>query len=330
MPDSVMHKPSSVAEKLLGALQLPRVGTATLRQLAQKIEEAPDADVVGLLAEWFPRIPAPSATDLDLATSSASRLVESCAEHGIGILSILDSDYPRQLAGIKDAPPLLYVKGDIAAFGPLSFAIVGTREASEGGRRLAHRIASIAVKHGFVVTSGLARGIDTAAHRGALSEGGRTVAVLAHGLDKVTPASNRDLADELVDAGGALVSEHAPGVPPRPAEYVRRNRIQCGLSVASIMVESGEEGGSIHQARFTREQGRDLYAVLPNDVSKEWGFNESGGKLLVDTMEAVPLRSSSDFLAALAKYGEAERGDVESTERVSGGVDDGKQLGFRW
>src|SRR5690606_19747579 len=125
-------------------------------------------------------------------------------------------------------------------------------------------------------------------------------AVLAHGLDTVAPTRNRPLAEQILTSGGVLLSEHPPGVPPRPAEFVRRNRIQSGLSIASIVVESGREGGAIHQARFTIAHGRTLFAVLPPPgLIAKYNYNAEGAHLLLDRMSALQLSSYQDLAEAL-------------------------------
>jgi DNA processing protein len=298
--------------QLLTALQLPGVGAAAVRKLANAMR---DQDEV----TWFYSPTQHERSNQDLVTrfqfrtqnerpiedltqwmpaaaSKARKILEACASRSIFVISILDPEYPRRLRSIKDAPPVLYIRGSVAALNKSGCAVVGTRKATETGLKIARRIASVLAEHGLSTVSGLALGIDAAAHSGAVEKHGVTIAILAHGLDMVAPTSNKKLAEQLLECGGALVSEHEPGVPPRPAEFVRRNRIQSGMSLCSIIVESGKEGGSIHQARFTKEQGRPILAVLPDlekCTSKE--FNYEGGKYLVATMGARPLRTAEDL-----------------------------------
>jgi DNA processing protein len=174
-------------------------------------------------------------------------------------------------------------------------AVVGTRNASNTGERIARKISQMLASMKLSTISGLALGIDAAAHAGALEADGVTIAILAHGLDTIAPRSNRKLAEQLLERG-ALVSEHPPGVPPRPPEFVKRNRIQSGMALFSIVVESGEVGGSMHQARFTKDQGRPLFAVLPtNWQGGRSDFNRSGGERLVREFGATPLETAQDF-----------------------------------
>lgn len=286
---------SKYTVQLLTALQLPGVGAAAVRKLAKAMR---DQDEV--IQRPFRIQTERSAEDLTrywpAAASKARKILDACASRSIFVISILDPQYPRRLRYIKDAPPILYVRGSVAALNKSGCAVVGTRNATETGLKIARRIAFVLAEHDLSTVSGLALGIDAAAHSGAVEKRGVTIAILAHGLDTVAPTSNKKLAEQLLECGGALVSEHEPGVPPRPAEFVRRNRIQSGMSLCSIIVESGREGGSIHQARFTKEQGRPILAVLPdleNCKSKE--FNYEGGKYLVATMGARPLRTAEEL-----------------------------------
>jgi DNA processing protein len=237
----------------------------------------------------------------------------------VAVLSLCDDAYPERLRGIEEAPPLLYVKGEITALSMPAVAVVGTRQASEHGLRAARIIAKFLISQNFCVVSGLALGIDAAAHEGAVEDRGVSVAVLAHGLDTVAPTSNRPLAKQLLDFGGALVSEHPPRVPPRPAEFVRRNRIQSGLSLCSIVVESGAVGGAIHQARFTRTQGRPLLVVSPKENGA--GFNSAGAHYLIETLEAISISGTKDLAVILSRIRAAKGATSRDTPSQSAPLD---------
>lgn len=216
------------------------------------------------------------------------------------IVSALDDNYPALLRLIVDYPPIVYVKGDIGNLNQVACAVVGTRQASHLGTSWAKQIAATLTEHGLAIVSGLALGIDTAAHEGTLRASGKTIAILAHGLDRVTPSSNAQLAARILGSGGSLLSEHPPGVPPRRAEYVRRNRLQSGMSVCSIVVESAREGGAIHQARFTKEQGRDLFTVIPGpETPGHQEFNRDGAQYLIGELGARVIGSKGDLLDLL-------------------------------
>jgi DNA processing protein len=305
-PRGAWIAPTPATVLLLKALALPRVGVATIRRFATQIGSASMEALNPAEVAAAAGIAAPRGTDMDRAKREVFELVERCKELGVEVISVADLDYPVRLKELNDYPPILFVKGDRRVLsGWPCIAVVGTRQASTLGVQWAQKIAKALAENGFTTVSGLAIGIDAAAHRGALDAHGRTVAVLAHGLHTVAPASNKALAAEIVDCGGALVSEHPPGVPPRPAEFVRRNRIQSGLSFASIVVESGREGGAIHQARFTRQQGRILYAAMPDlEAIEKYDYNADGSRFLIADLKATPIGRQDELVKELYKIRE--------------------------
>lgn len=176
------------------------------------------------------------------------------------ILSYSDVRYPPLLKQIKHPPLLLFVAGDSSLLSQPQLAIVGSREPSPTGRKIAHHFAAELVRHGYVITSGMARGIDTCAHQGALSVGGPTIAVLGSGLDKVYPKSNRELAEHIYQQG-AMVSEYFPSVDARAAFFPQRNRIVVGLSKGTLVVEAALKSGSLISAHLAVESNREVFAV---------------------------------------------------------------------
>ena len=170
-----------------------------------------------------------------------------------------EAGYPMPLAAIDSAPPLIAFRGDIAAMSRPMVAVVGSRNASAAGAAFAERLAAGLGEAGFVVVSGLARGIDTRAHRAALTEG--TVAVLAGGHDRIYPRENAGLLERLVEAGGGALSEMPLGWEPRGRDFPRRNRIVSGVSYGVVVVEAARRSGSLITARFAAEQGREVFAV---------------------------------------------------------------------
>ena len=171
-----------------------------------------------------------------------------------------DPDYPETLRSMPDAPAWLYVKGQRAALKRPMLAIVGSRNATAQGKRDAQAFGQALAEAGLTIVSGLAEGIDTAAHEGGLAGNGTGVAVVGTGLDRVYPARNRDLAHRLA-AGGALVSEFPLGTPPKPGHFPRRNRLISGLSLGVLVVEAAPQSGSLITARLAAEQGRDVFAI---------------------------------------------------------------------
>ncbi|MCO6056115.1 DNA-processing protein DprA [Pseudomonas sp. MOB-449] len=172
-----------------------------------------------------------------------------------------DPAYPALLTELVNAPPLLYVAGDASLLERPQLAMVGSRRASAAGLDTARAFARSLAGGGFVITSGLALGIDGAAHLGALEAGGQTVAVLGTGLERLYPNRHRGLAARIVEEGGALVSELPLGSPPQPANFPRRNRIISGLSLGVLVVEASPSSGSLITARLAAEQGREVYAI---------------------------------------------------------------------
>lgn len=289
----------SAAIEVLTALSLPRVGAATVRKLIGTDPALDFTTPAGEnVAEFLDRA---SAKDAQAARRKAESILEECEALGISVLTALDSAYPPRLLSLKDYPVALYVKGPVTRLSEVLVAVVGTRNPSPLGAGYATRLARELATRGAGIVSGLALGIDTAAHEGALKAKGTTIAVMAHGLDIISPKSNTGLAERILAAGGVLVSEHEPGIPPFRAEYVRRNRIQSGLSLASIIVESGETGGAMHQARFTRDQNRLLYAfVPPSGAPGEVEFQHGGANRLVSELGAAVISTEHDLDRAWA------------------------------
>jgi len=190
---------------------------------------------------------------------TAEREVALAAERGVSIVTSDDPLYPRNLLNIYDYPPLLYVKGSLSP-AEVCVAIVGSRLASVYGRYVTEKLSRELALKGITVVSGLARGIDSAAHRGALAGRGRTIAVLGCGLDVVYPPENEELARSVADRG-ALVTEYPFGTPPNAPNFPSRNRIISGLAFGVVVVEAGEKSGSLITARIAAEQGRSVFAV---------------------------------------------------------------------
>ena len=215
------------------------------------------------------------------------------AEHGVRLLALGTPEYPAALAKIPDPPQLLYVAGTLEAADDKAVALVGSRQCTPYGRRVAERLAADLTRKGYTVVSGLARGIDGAAHRGALKAGGRTLAVLAGGLARIYPPEHTDLAAE-VRAAGALLSESAMAMEPMPGMFPARNRIISGLCRAVVVVEAAEKSGALYTAEHAGEQGRAVFAV-PGPVDSA----ASGGTNALIREGAVLVRSAADIVEEL-------------------------------
>lgn len=185
---------------------------------------------------------------------------ESLSRQGIRMITPDESDYPPLLSELADAPPLLYYRGNLRGDSEV-LAIIGSRQATAYGKAAARMLARDGAAKGLVIASGLARGIDTAAHQGALESGGTTWAFLGCGLDRVYPSENKRLAEDIVAKGGALLSEFIPGTPPNAANFPARNRLISGCSRGVLVVESAAKSGAMITVDFALEQGREVFAV---------------------------------------------------------------------
>lgn len=256
----------------------PQAGAELLRRWGDPARALRDA---GVPAE-------PRADERDLA-----RLRRS----GARALPLLSSEFPERLAQLSDPPPLLAVRGDASVLHGPAVAVVGARAASASGLEVAAELGSGLAAAGLVVVSGLARGIDAAAHRGALEAGGRTVAVLACGPERVYPTAHRRLAEQIVGAG-ALVWEQPPGTPLLPAYFPFRNRLLTGLSLALVVVEARLRSGSLTSAGHAARQDVDVFAV-PGPVTSP----TSAGTNQLLHEGAFVARSSADVVSLLDQRG---------------------------
>ena len=247
-------------------------------------DEAEYALVEGLSKKQFELL-------ADKSTDGADKILGDCQRLGLRILTMQDADYPARLRGIFEPPCLLYVKGTLPAFDEeVAVAMVGTRACTPYGTQSAEKIAYGLAKQGALVVSGAARGIDSAAHRGALRAGGVTVAVLGNGLDVVYPEENAGLYRDIA-ATGALLSEYPPGTEPASGHFPVRNRIISGLSLAALVVEAPEKSGALITAATALEQGRDVFAVPgPIDAPASVGCNcliRDGAGLVSDASDIL-------------------------------------------
>jgi DNA processing protein len=201
----------------------------------------------------------------------AQALIEQVAAQDVRLVTILDDDYPENLKLIFNRPPFIWVRGQVEPRSLRAIAVVGTRQATQAGRDAAARLARGLAQAGVTVLSGLARGIDTAAHTATLEAGGRTVAVIGTGiLAPVYPPENRDLAQRIVDDGGAVVSQFWPEAPPRKANFPRRNVVMSGMAAGTVVVEAGVTSGAKMQARLALEHGKRLFLPEALVASQEW------------------------------------------------------------
>jgi DNA processing protein len=263
------------------------IGPRTFRALVNKYGGA------GAALEALPDLARQGGRrSLKIATrAEAERELAAAARMGVRFVALGEPDYPKALQAADTAPPLIAVRGDGAVLAKPAVAIVGSRNASAAGLTFAERLARQLGDAGYVVVSGLARGIDTRAHRASLATG--TVAVLAGGHDRVYPAENEPLLATIVERGGAIVSEMPLGWEPRGRDFPRRNRVVSGLSHGVVVVEAARRSGSLITARFALEQGREVFAVpgSPLDPRAE-GSNDL-------IREGATLCASADHVTAV-------------------------------
>ncbi|HEX2765881.1 MAG TPA: DNA-processing protein DprA [Candidatus Limnocylindria bacterium] len=244
----------------------------------------------------------------------AARLAAAVADHGGRIVAALDAEYPRALLTLDPRPAVLYVAGDLGAFERRAVAIVGTRRASGYGLAATAQIGDDLARAGLAIVSGLALGIDGAAHRAAVAAGAPTIAVLPSPLDRIYPPRHRHLAREIVAGGGLLVSEMPIGAVVGRPDFARRNRIIAGLAEAVIVVEAPDRSGALLTAAAAAAIGRELYAVPgPIDAMASRGCN----RLIADNQAAI-VTSSAALLAQIGLRRTARPAAVESLSEVEG------------
>jgi DNA processing protein len=220
-----------------------------------------------------------------------ARTLDTLTSEGVRLTTVLDEDYPANLRVIFNLPPFLFYRGSLREDDARSVAIVGTRDATRAGIGEAAALAKALTECGVTVLSGLARGIDTAAHRATLDAGGRTIAVMGTGVRTIYPAENRDLAAEIAEKG-ALVSQFWPDTPPRTDTFPRRNIVTSGLSQGTVVVEASATSGAKMQARLALQHGKKVYLLSSLVRERDWarGYLERG---------AIEVRDVSDILDRL-------------------------------
>jgi DNA processing protein len=218
------------------------------------------------------------------------KIWENILASGINVLTWDDQGYPDRLREVNQSPPVLYVRGEIKPEDNWAVAIVGTRRITAYGRQVTERTAIELAHAGVTVVSGLARGIDGVAHKSALDAGGRTLAVLGCGVDRIYPPEHRTLFERIIQ-NGAVISDYPPGTPPEASNFPPRNRIISGIAMATVVVEAGKRSGALITADFAAEQGRDVFAVPGNVLSPQSrGTNrliQEGARILLNPREIL-------------------------------------------
>jgi DNA processing protein len=268
----------------------PKLASVVLLALARA--STSKENVADVYRELYPTLPPLTNSDID----NAEKVIERTLRAGIVGIPVSSAEYPACLSQINDSPPVIFYRGSLSTLTHCpGVAVVGTRKATKYGLLIAERISRHFGEKEWVIVSGLALGIDAAAHRGALDGSGRTIAVLAHGLDTVYPKANQRLADEILANQGLLLSEYPAGIPAKPEQFVHRNRIQIGLSAGSVIVEGEEKSGTRAQAEYCLKNQRHLFAVMPSEATASLSLVSALPLQLVSRRGAVPIYTRDDY-----------------------------------
>lgn len=304
----------------------PKMGPTRIGRAVQRLGGAGRLWAASLTELEGVAMPAESAQFVFDGRARAKALEEwaRVEEAGARIVTPEDEVYPYRLQEIYDPPAVLWVRGDTELLNRAGIAVVGTRHPSPYGAGMAEMLSRDLAQRGVVILSGMARGVDTAAHKGALDARGRTVAVWGTGIDVIYPKENKGLAERIVKEGGAIVSEYPLGTFPAPQNFPIRNRILSGMSIGVLVVEAAEYSGTRITARCALEQNRDIYAVPGNATNKNaWGPNtliKQGAKLTAsweDIWEDLPSQVRT-VLEDEAGANESKAGETASLFTGSG------------
>ncbi|MDA3133554.1 DNA-processing protein DprA [Atlantibacter subterraneus] len=237
-----------------------------------------------------------SESDISIAQAE----LENHFKHDIFPIPFGSYNYPSCLAITPNAPAMLYIKGHKEILSELpGVAIVGSRNISPAGEEITRRITNQVVSAGYIVISGLAIGTDANAHKATLQAKGKTIAVLAHGLEEAKPKQNSRLAHEILEKGGAWISEYPMGRPAQKQSFVQRNRIQVGLSAGSILIEGARDSGTMTQAEFANKASRPVFAVVPHIEGNPLNLHCDGTIDLVQNNKAIGLKTKQDYVGML-------------------------------
>ena len=283
---------------ILTLMNTPKIGRKTIKKIIDLMDFTPAGlqdlhDLLKTLNQNNTRIKLPSIEHLKEASLTAENIIITAENMGIKILGFTDPGFPQRLKNIIDPPVILYAKGNTDCLNKESnIAVIGTRQPSEYGRNMAECFGMLFGEFGLVVVSGLAIGCDTAAHQGCLNVNGRTIAILANGLDTIYPKRNSALAENILESSGCLLSEYPPDSKIMSNFFVERDRLQSGLSEAVVIVETDLKGGTMHTAKFAIEQNKILACLdHPDNMATS---KSNGNKKLILEDKAFPIRDLND------------------------------------
>jgi DNA processing protein len=309
-------KTTSHHRALLALLQIPDFGVRRIKKLldwtgVENASDLFDMKLPDLLRfDGFGKKVAKSFVQFE-DWKKVDSILEQTENAGADLISWDDEFYPPLLKHIFDPPPLLWVKGNKKVLTYDGVAVVGTRRASKYGLKQAADWAGKLTGAGLCVNSGLAYGVDAASHKAALETGGRTIAVLGSGIDVIYPAKNSKLASDIIEQGGAIITEHPPGAAPDAANFPERNRIVSGMSHGTLVVESGVKGGSMITARSALDQNREVF-VIPHPLDSIGG---QGCNYLIRTGQGKLVQSIDDILDEISIHTDSNSEYVEESPR---------------
>lgn len=308
---------SEAGEKLVALSRLKGIGEKTLSTL-RKEPYFLDMTIEDIVSKSFSKKNIYTKLELDSALKFAKIQRDQCFSNNVNLHTIFDNNYPYSLRNLNSPPPFIFSKGNYSCLNETNVAVIGTREPTIRGEEIGKRITTWLVNSGFNIVSGLAHGIDTIAHKNTLALQGKTIAVMAHGLDSTYPKANESLALEILDKQGALVSEYPIGIKVNPINLVKRDAIQAALSSGVFLIQTGIKGGSLHASRAILQYGRPLVVVgqsktdIANNEEKAQGniellnsdYQKVKGLLKINDFDQnllVKLNSNTDYNSAIKK-----------------------------
>jgi len=304
----------------------PGLGSTRVKKLMEHFGGAEKVFLASLTELEATGMPVASAQSLALGKSvelAQEELVKAAAI-GARVIALCDPEYPLRLKEIYDPPVVLFVRGSVEVLSKPGIAMVGTRHPTPYGTGMAERLAIDLAAHGLTIISGLARGVDTASHRGAIAAKGKTIAVFGTGIDVIYPKENTRLSEQILALGGAFISEFPVGTFPAPQNFPIRNRIISGMAAGVLVVEAAEYSGTRITARCALEQNRDVYAVPGNVTNKNsWGPNtliKQGAKLVAtweDVWEELPTDVQTSLTPVADESSEGESASLFPDDPIS-------------
>ena len=282
-------------ELILTLLNIKRLGRKTINSMLNygvpnTLETKEILNYINLSKQKVKKIPKVNEYDIEEAKLKSLQIIQNCQRQNIGILTLLDEDFPKKLKIIEDNPVILYYKGDKNCLSRDSIAVIGTRKPTAHGERVSYKLSSILSQRGYCIVSGLAKGCDTFAHLGSLSVLGKTIAVMPCGLDTIYPKDNSNLFNKIIDDGGCVISEYPPGQKLFKNQLVERDRLQSALSEAVVVVETTINGGTLHTVNYAFNQNKKVACYKHSE--KYIGENAVQGNLkLLESKEVTSICS---------------------------------------